>query len=87
MILECVLEETSVVFLCTREGKNRCVKAMFLGKVSLSIVLIRYLVIIQRGNIYHNEMKERNKRKYYNPVKATLQPDLNGGYIIKSIST
>ena len=47
----------------------------------------RCLVIIERGDIFQQEMKERAQKECINSVRATLKSKLNGGQAIKEINT
>ena len=83
----------TLVLLCSRAKKNRYAIKLFLEKVLLSkrvaVERFKYIEIIEKGNISHNEneMKLRTKKEYLKRVRPALPSKLNGGHAFKAINT
>ena len=47
----------------------------------------KYLGIIERGDIAHEEMKQKTRKEYIDRVRKVMKSKLNGGNVIKAINT
>ena len=47
----------------------------------------KYLGIIERGDIAHEEMKQKTRKEYMDRVRKVMKSKLNGGNVIKAINT
>ena len=84
-------------------GLDKCgVLAMKRGKVTacegimlndeevigdVSVEGYKYLGIIERGDIAHEEMKQKTRKEYLDRVRKVMKSKLNGGNVIKAINT
>ena len=46
----------------------------------------KYLLILERDDIFQENMKEKVQKKYYKRVRAVLKSKLNGGNVINAIN-
>ena len=53
----------------------------------VSIEGYRYFGIVERGDIAHEEMKQKTWKEYMDRVRKVMKSKLNGGNVIKAINT
>ena len=53
----------------------------------VSVEGYQYLGIIERGDIAHEEMKQKTRKEYIDRVRKVITSKLNGGNVIKAINT